>query len=73
MNDQKPQRAVITYRTKPLEAKAKWSLWFQREISEAKDSTDAMFQFYERVTWPCMTGAIEIKGVTWPDVEPVTP
>lgn len=62
-----PQRALITYRTKELKADAKWSLWFQREIREAKDSADAMYQFYTRFTWPCMTGAIEVRAITWPD------
>jgi hypothetical protein len=61
------KRAVIEYRTKPLEEDAKWSLWFQREIESAVDSADAMKQFYSRPLWPAMTGAIEVKRVAWPD------
>lgn len=69
--EKQPQRAVIIYRTKEFKEKAKWSLWFQREIGEAKDSVDAMYQFYDRFTWPCMTGAIEVQKVEWPDAEPI--
>lgn len=66
-----PQRAIIVYRTKELKAGAKWSLWFQREISEAKDSADAMTKFYDGYTWPAMTGRIEVQKVDWPDGEPI--
>lgn len=62
-----PKRAVITYRTKPLAADAKWSQLFQRVIESATDSADAMKQFYNPPIWPAMTGAIEVKGVSWPD------
>jgi len=65
-----PQRAIVIYRTKPLEAKAKWSLWFQREIAEAKDSNEAMKKFYDGYTWPAMTGSVEVKQVEWPDGDP---
>lgn len=64
---QEPQRALITYRTKDLADGAKWTAWREREIAAANDSADAMSQFYERFTWPAMTGAIEVKSVTWPD------
>ena len=68
MSDTKePQRALITYRTKPLEADAKWSAWREREIDGALDSTDGMQKFYARPTWPAMTGAVEVKSVSWPD------
>lgn len=65
--EKQPQRAVIEYRTKPFEDGAKWSLYFQREIESAKDSADAMKQFYARPLWPAMTGAVEVKKVSWPD------
>jgi len=63
--DKKPQRALITYRTKELKANAKWPDWREREIDAAKDGPDAMAQFYDRRTWPSMTGAIEVRGITW--------
>lgn len=62
-----PKRALITYRTKELKDAAKWTAWREREIAEAKDFDDAMGQFYERFTWPAMTGAIEVKEVSWLD------
>lgn len=64
--DQKPKRALIEYRIKPLAGDAKWSAIFQREI-DALDSGDAMTQFYGRPTWPALTGTIEVKGITWDD------
>lgn len=70
MPDKEPQRAVIEYRTKPFAEGAKWSLYFQREIEAAKDSSDAMKQFYARPLWPAMTSHIEVKSVTWPDRDP---
>jgi hypothetical protein len=66
MSDEK-KRALITYRTKELAEDAKWSALRERTIDEAKDSADAMTQFYAQRTWPAMTGFIEVKSVTWPD------
>lgn len=66
MDNDNPRRALIEYRTKELKGGAKWSLWFQRIVT-AKDSQDAMDQFYKERTWPAMTGDIQVKGVTWPD------
>jgi len=65
-----PTRAIVIYRTKPLEANAKWSLWFQREIENAENSQAAMTKFYDGYTWPAMTGSIEVKQVVWPEGEP---
>lgn len=59
-----PKRGVIQYRTKALAKDAKWSLWFQRELNGV-DSEDLMDQFYNRRTWPAMTGMVEVKGITW--------
>lgn len=72
MPETQPQRAVVIYRTKELKDKAKWSLWFQREIPESKNSTEAMTKFYDGYTWPAMTGSIEVQKVTWPDKELIT-
>lgn len=67
-----PQRALIEYRTKPFTENAKWTLWFQRIIPAAKDSLDAMTQFYADRTWAAMTSHIEVKQVLWPDKELIT-
>ena len=63
--EKKPQRALIPYRVKPLATDAKWEPWREREIDSATDSEDAMSQFFDRRTWPAMTGAIEVKQVIW--------
>lgn len=62
-----PKRALIEYRTKPFEENAKWSLYFQRVIDSAVDTSDALKQFYGSPLWPALTGMIEVRKVSWLD------